>query len=226
MAAPETVAHEAGVAMATAVVSEAVVTFELPGETDIPGDGSPRKVTVTRFSLHPEIDYVAVPKLVAAAFRRVRVTHAGPGPLLPGRAALFAAGEFIGTTQVEYTPAGDQVELLFGAEERLVVERELTRRDVDKALLRDRRQLRFGYEITVKNLLDAPVKLELHDHFPVSRNEAIKVRLDRASPEPAERSELNLLEWQLTIPPGAEEVVALEFTVDHSRDLTVIGLHE
>ena len=43
----------------------------------------------------------------------------------------------------------------------------------------------------------------LHDHIPTARHEAIKVRLDTATPEPAERTDLGLLRWELTLAKSA-----------------------
>ncbi len=64
---------------------------------------------------------------------------------------LFAGDEFIGSNALDYTPVNGELELLLGVEERIEVERKLVRRDVDKRLLRDVRQIAFGYEITLRN---------------------------------------------------------------------------
>jgi uncharacterized protein (TIGR02231 family) len=200
------------------------VSFRIPGQTDIPSDGSPHKTTINRFSLDASLDYLAVPKHTDAVFRRVTVHNTGPSPLLMGQASLFAGDEFIGSNQLEYAAVDQEIELLFGVEERLTVERELSRRDVDKALLRDKRQLRYGYRIEVHNLLAREVQIEVHDQLPVARHEEIKIKLEHMSPEPAERSDLNLMEWHLTLPPSGRQVIAYEFLVEHPRDKRIVGL--
>ncbi|MCI0396986.1 MAG: mucoidy inhibitor MuiA family protein [Chloroflexi bacterium] len=215
---------EAQVAQATVQESGTAVTFVVAGQTDIPSDGSPHKTTIHRFDLEPQLDYLVVPKHTDAVFRRVTVSNSGPGPLLAGQASLFVGEEFIGSTHLEYSPAGQEMKLLLGAEERITVERELVRRDVDKALLRDKRQLRYGYEIELHNLLASEVNLEVHDHIPVARHEEIKVKLERVAPPPTKQSELNLMEWRLTLPPGAKQTINYEFLVEHPRSLRVTGL--
>jgi uncharacterized protein (TIGR02231 family) len=216
--------YQAEEVVATVQDSGAAVSFAIPGSTDIPSDGSPHKTTINRFRLPPRLDYLAVPKHTDAVFRRVTVNNDSPSPLLAGPASLFAGDEFIGTTRLEYAASGEEIELLLGVEERITVSRELARRDVDKALLRDKRQLRYGYKIEVQNLLSGEARLELQDHIPVSRHEDIKVKLESAAPQPAERSDLNILEWRLTLPAGAKQAIQYDFLVEHPRSLQVVGL--
>jgi uncharacterized protein (TIGR02231 family) len=215
---------EAEVAYAEISVSDTAIAYNVGGRSDIPSDGSPHKVTIDRFHLTPKLDFVAVPKETAAVYRRVTVINDRPAPLLAGKGNLFAGDEFIGTNQLEYTPSGGEVELLLGVEERITIERELARRDVDKTLLRDRRQLRYGYKIEVHNLLPSEAVVTVHDHIPVSRNEQIKIRLEKVSPDAVEKSELNLIKWCLTLAPGARQLIQYEYLVEHPRSLVVSGL--
>ncbi len=200
------------------------VTFRAPGQTDIPNDGSPHKITLQQIRLEPKLDYLTIPKFSDAVFRRATIDYEQAGPLLPGAASLFVAEEYIGQTQIKFTAQGDELELLLGVEDRITVERKLARRDVDKKLLRDQRQLRYGYTIELKNLLTTEAQVVLKDHIPVSRHEQIKVKLDDVRPQPTEQTDLNLLEWQLNLASGAEETVRYEYSVHHPRNLNVVGL--
>ncbi|MGH2538352.1 MAG: mucoidy inhibitor MuiA family protein [Candidatus Promineifilaceae bacterium] len=223
---PVSEAAEAVVAVASASASETTVSYAVAGQSDVPGDGSPRKVTLSQFELEPMIDYLSIPKQSPAAYRRLKARLEAAGPLLAGSANLFVGDDFIGATHLDYLPDGDELVLLLGAEERITVERALVLREVDKVLLRDRRQLRYGYQIALHNLMAREVEIELHDQAPVPRHEEIKVRLERATPPPAEHSDLNLLAWHLKLPAGAEQKVSFEFSVEHPRPLQVVGLRD
>ncbi len=214
----------AEVAVAAVQDSGTAVSFAVSGKVDIPSDGSPHKTTLNQFSLEPDLDYLAVPKHTDAIYRRATAKNSSSSPLMPGPANLFVGDEFIGQTRLDYTPSGGEIELLLGVEERITIERELVKRDVDKRLLRDNRQLRYGYEIALENLLETAVKLEIHDHIPVPRHEQIKVKLEQVRPDPAEKSELNMLEWRLQLAAGAKQTIGYEFSVEHPRSLRVIGL--
>jgi uncharacterized protein (TIGR02231 family) len=224
--APEPVLMDAEVQVAEVQSGGTAVSFNIPGQTDIPSDGSPHKTTINQFRLDPKLDYLAVPKHTDAVFRRVTVSNTSPSPLLDGPVNLFVGDEFIGKNQIEYTPTNGEIELLLGVEEGITIERTLEKRDVDKRLLRDNRQLRYGYKIELKNLLATEAKVEVHDQIPVARHEQIKVKLERANPEPTEQSELHLLEWHLTLAAGAEKTVTFDFLVEHPRSLQVTGLQD
>jgi uncharacterized protein (TIGR02231 family) len=202
----------------------ATVTFDIVKKVSIPSDGSPHKTVLFETRLPAKVDYIAVPKHTDAVFRRMKVTNAGVAPLLAGSAQLFVGERYIGTSRIDYVPAGDEIEMMLGVEERLAIERELVRRDVDKARLRDKRQIQYGYEITLKNLMSEPVNVEVHDQLPVSRHEEINVKLLSCSPEPAERDELNLMEWHLVLDVGDETKVRYQFQVEHPRAIKVTGL--
>ncbi len=220
-------AREAAVETDTADVSEAgaALTYHLSGRADIPGDNTPRRVTVGTAAFEPRLDYVTAPRLEEACYRRATVVNDSAYSLLPGRAQLFEGDNYLGATALEFVAPRQEFELMLGSDERLRVERELAARDVDKAfLIGDRRRLRYAYTIEVQNLRDAPQTVYVRDQLPVSRDEQIKVRLDAAEPKPAEHDDLNRLEWKLTVPPSGKHTIRLEYSVEHPRAMTVIGL--
>jgi uncharacterized protein (TIGR02231 family) len=182
-------------------------------------------VTVATFGLKPDLTYVTAPKLEAVFYRRAEVKNESKYSLLPGSAQLFEGDEYLGATELEFVAPGQTFELALGADERLRVEREMTARDVDKAsILGDRRRVRYGFEIEVENLRDRPQEVLVRDHLPVARDEQIKVRLDSADPKPQEHSDLNQLEWKLTLDKGAKRTIRYEFSVEHPRQMEVVGL--
>lgn len=220
MAAPV----QAEVAVAQADTSGTAVTYHVGGGSDIPSDGRPHKTTIAEFNLEPEMDYVAVPKHTDAVYRRVKVVNSSDGPLLAGAANLFAEAEYIGQTQLSYTAVGDEIELLLGVEERLTVQRELKRRDVDKAFMRDKRRIQYGYEIEIENLLGEEAQVTVRDHFPKSRHEQIKVELKTCDPAVVEQSDLNLLKWELVLPASTKRTIHYEYLVEYPTQLVVHGL--
>ena len=223
-AAAESVAAE--VVTATVQANDISVSYELPGQIDVPSDGTPRKVTVQSADLGPKIDFVSVPRHTDAVYRRVTVTNTTGAPLLAGSVSLFVDDGFIGSNRIDYTPGGDKIELLFGVEERIKVERELSNRDVDKKFLRDKRQLKYGYDIKLHNLLDREADLVVKDQFPVSRHEEIQVKLSSSRPEPTRHSDMNLLEWEMKLGANSKTTISFEYQVEHPRQLPVSGLQD
>jgi uncharacterized protein (TIGR02231 family) len=215
---------EAEVAVATVDTSGAAVTYQISGSVTVPTDGAPHKVAVARIDLEPELDYVTAPKLVEAVYRRAQVTNDSPYTLLPGPANLFVGDEFIGVTELDLVASQGEIELYLGPDDRVKVERELKRREVDKKLIGDKRRLHYAYEITLENLLPTEVKITLHDQIPVPRHEDVKVKLSSTEPAPAEQSKLNLLDWEFELEPGEKQIVGFGFTVEHPRGMQLVGL--
>lgn len=204
----------------------ATVTFEIARKGNIPSDGSPHKTILFERRFSADVDHIAVPKHTDAVFRRLKAANDGTIPLLAGTTQLFVGERFIGTSKIDYVPVGDELELMLGVEERLTIERELVRREVDKMRLRDKRQIQYGYAITVKNLLADEASIEIQDHIPVSRHEDIKIKLIGYAPEPVEHDEMNLMKWHLVVAGGAESKVNYQYQVEHPRSMKVIGLIE
>lgn len=225
MAAMADVAPQAAeIDVAVTQESGTTVTFRVSGDVDIPGDGTPYKTTVGQYNLVPQIDYLTIPRHTDAAYRRAKFVNSTPAPFLPGRINLFVGEEYIGGNRLPYTPPLAELELVLGVEERIKVKRELKRRDVDKRMLRDARQVAFAYEIEVENLLPNDAKITVKDQYPVSRHEQIKVRLDRVVPAPKEETELHILEWQLIVSPRQKEKISLEYQIEHPSSLQIAGL--
>jgi uncharacterized protein (TIGR02231 family) len=210
----------------SAAVSESGValTYRLAARADVPSTDEPRKVTVAVFSLKPIFDYVTAPKREQVCYRRAKVKNDSPYSLLPGSAQLFEGDEYLGATKLEFAAPGQEFELALGADERLRVERKLTRREMDKTFMGDRRRIRYGYLIEVENLRDAAQTVIVRDQLPVPRDEQIKIRLEAADPKPAEETDLNQLEWKLSVDKGAKQKVSFDFSVEYPRTMDVAGL--
>jgi uncharacterized protein (TIGR02231 family) len=216
--------HEAEVVTAAVETSGTAVTYAITVPVTIPPDGTLHKVTVAQFTLSPRLDFVSAPRLVQAAYRRAQITNLSPYTLLPGDANIFVGDEYIGTAPLELTAPQGEIELYLGSDDRLKVERELKRRDVDKRLIGGKRHLAFGYEIKLENLLPYAAKLTVRDQFPVSRHEEIKVRLESAEPRPVESSELNLLRWEFTLGPQEKRTIRFDFVVESPQGMEIIGI--
>lgn len=213
MAAPE----------ATLEQGVTAATYHLARPIGVPSDGSPHKATITTFDLPAALDHLTVPKLAEEAYLRATVTNSSPHTLLPGRVSVFHGPDFVGTTDIEAVAPGEEVELQLGVDDRLRVARELVRRDTSKTVLGGTRRTAVAYETTVESHLPTPTTLTVVDQFPVSRHEDIKVRDQKTSPDPSERTDLEVLTWVLDLPPGRTARVTLSFQLEHPRDLPVLG---
>ena len=212
--------------IAQAEVSEggASVSYKIGDGIDIPGDNSPRKTMIALFNLPPRFDYVTSPRLVSAAYRRVKAINESQYMLLPGQAQLFEGDDYIGKTRIERITPGQEIELYFGVDDRIFIERELVKRETDKKLLGDQRRIRFAYELKLENHTGESQSILVWDQIPVSRHESIKVKLESSEPKVNKQDDLNRLEWRLDLGAGAKQTIRYEFVVESPREMQIIGL--
>nr|WP_199305236.1 mucoidy inhibitor MuiA family protein [Phormidium sp. FACHB-592] len=200
------------------------VTFAIDGNNNIPGDGASHKITIFNDDYPSHLEHIAVPKLVSFAYLQAIVTNPADGvTLLAGQANIFRDNRFVGTTPLENVAPGQEFKLNLGIDEGLKITRDLIERKVEKQLIGGQRRLTYAYRLVVTNLREQEAMLKLSEQLPVSRNEQIKVRLHRTSPQ-TQLGEMGLLEWSLQLEPNAKQELSYQFTVEHSPALTVTGL--
>ena len=201
-----------------------VVTFKLKNKSNILSDGAPHKTTIFHDDYPCCFDYVTIPRLVSFAYLQANVKNSLNGAtLLPGKANIFRDDVFVGTTQIANTVAGEEFKLNLGIDEGLKIERDLVEHQVDKKLIGNNRKITYTYKLTVTNFLQHETNLRLIEQLPVSRNEQIKVRLSRTSPQ-IHVNEMGILTWDLMLPPEGKQDIFYQFTVEHPPQLTVVGL--
>lgn len=209
---------------AVASTSGGTVTFEIGGNSDIPSDGTPQKITIFNDNYPCRKEYVAIPRLVSFSYLQANVTNPPNGAtLLPGKANIFRDETFVGTTQLENVSPGQEFKINLGIDEGLKIDRDLVERKVDKKIIFDRRRTTYGYRLKIANLQDQETTLKLTEQLPVSWNEQLKVHLTQTNPK-IQQSEMGLLEWSLTLPPQSKQEIYYQFTVEHPPSLKVAGL--
>lgn len=198
--------------------------FELPHPVSVPSKDSSTRVNIVTLTLPTEVDLFIVPKITAEAFRRVKVTNDSEFTLMPGNVALFVDGEYLGESFFELIPAGGKKEISFGADQRIVVEREILQQEVSKKILQDRNARVYKYQIKVTNPSNETLIAEIQENIPVSREDDIKVRLDTVEPKPTKIDELNRMTWNLSLSPRSTTLLKYEFSVEAPRDTPIVGL--
>lgn len=225
--APQMYVAESAMPEPGAVVESAgiAVTYRAQRPVAIASDGTQRKVLIGEAALDAALDYVSVPKLGEDAYLRAKVKNTSEMVFLPGSANVFHDEEMVGTSSFgEPIMKNGEIELQLGIDDRIRITRELTQRDTGKTLIGNIRRLTFGYRIKAINTRESAIKLSVQDQIPVSRHEDIKVRLAEALPKPVEVSDLNLIRWELDVPAGATREITYTYTVEHPRDMQVVGL--
>lgn len=202
-------------------------TFTAPRRESVDGAGRARTVSLARYALKAEVTRTAAPRADPSAYLTAKVQNDTGVPLLPGLARVSVGDEFVGRAPLAATPPGGELTLAFGADARVEVERKvLERRHETAGIVSKDDVIRYRVRTTVKNRYAAATTVRLLDLVPVSRDEAIVVKvLDGTTPatrEDPERPGVRITE--LTLQPREEKVLELRYEVRFPRNLQVQGL--
>ncbi|BCB79033.1 DUF4139 domain-containing protein [Phytohabitans flavus] len=214
--------------VSTGVVEQGVAaaTYRPEHPVAVPADGTAHRATVAVLDLGAELDYVTAPAQSPDAYLRATAVNASAHTLLPGPASVFHDADFVGTTRLETWAPGEEVELALGLDDRIRVERKLTRRTATKAALGSTRRREVEYRTTVANHTPRPAKVTVLDQIPVSRDEGITVRAFKVDPNPVDRTELGVLSWKLELAPGETKEVNMGLRVELARGVEMSGWRE
>jgi uncharacterized protein (TIGR02231 family) len=229
-AAPAYAAEDMAVPLVESVATieqgATAATYKPARAVAVPADGGAHRSTVAVLEFTPERDYVTAPVLAEEAHLRVKVTNTSEHTLPGGSAAVFHAGDFVGSAAVDVWAPGEELELALGVDDRVRVERKLVRRSATKAVLGSTRRREAEHRITVTNHTPAPARITVLDQLPVSRDDAIVVKELRLEPPPAERTDMGVLTWVLQLAPGESSEIHLGVRVEESRGVQVAGWRE
>ena len=229
-AADEAVESKVALEEAPAQLAEGLLSavFTAPRRESVDGAGRARKVFLSGFSLQGELSRVAAPRADPSAYLAAKAVNGTGAPLLPGPVSVFLGDEFVGRARLPLVPAGGEVKLAFGADDRIEVERRVVeRRHETTGLFTKDDVIRYHVRTTVKNRWSKPVAVRLLDLVPVSREEEVKVAiLDGTTPptEPDDPMKPGVKAWVLSLDPRKEKVVELRYEVRFPRGMAVSGL--
>ncbi|UWZ59972.1 DUF4139 domain-containing protein [Dactylosporangium aurantiacum] len=214
------------VAQATVQEGPVAATYRPARVVAVPADGTTSRATVLVLDLAAQLDHVAAPARSTDVHLRAVVTNTSQHTLPPGSAAVFHEADFVSKTALSAWAPGEELELALGLDDRVRVERELTRRTATRATLGSSRRREVEYRTTVGNYTGRPVRITVLDQLPVSRHDTITVKEALLEPPPAERTDLGVLTWRLVIAEGQTQTIRLGYRVDTAKGVQMSGWRE
>ena len=212
---------------AEATMGLLAATWTTPRRETIDGAGRSRTVPLARHALKGSVTRIASPRGDATAYLTATVSNETGAPFLSGQARISLGDEFVGRAPLAATPPGGELKLAFGADPRLELDRRvIERRHETAGLLGGDHVWRYQVRTTVKNRYAVATTLTLLDLVPVSRDEAVKVKLlEGSTPATSEDPERpGVKRWELKLGPKETRVVELRYEVRYPTDFPIQGL--
>lgn len=207
-----------------AAISGFNVLFEIPGRVDIDPSGNARTVRIESGTMPADLSLAAIPKIDLTAYLIARFTVQGEAPLLPGRVMLFRDGVFIGEAFLPLTTPGETLELGFGADDLVRIERrEVSRKTgetglVSTAYIEERSYLT---RITSRHSFAIPITIE--DQTPVTDDERVRVEFlpGTARPDVEDVDDRSgVYNWTRVLEPDVTQEIGFGFRITRPKGIS------
>ena len=217
---------EAALAQAEVRRSTLAVEYTLPRPVTVASQDKETLLPVSTRNLKGQFHYLAVPKVRPTAF--LVCQSQADSELLPGPMQVYFSGQYLGKTQLSEMRAGGTFDLNLGADRSVLVRREKVldkrRETFFGQIERDTVAREIAYRITLENLKDRPVTVQLLDHVPVSRTDRIRIADLAFEPAPNQRDDQGregVMRWERRLEPGQKETVEIRFSVSYPKEIGV-----
>ncbi len=205
----------------TQVNNNAVNTeFSISIPYDIPSDNDGVEVVMQHDAVKADYRYVAVPKQDPSAYLMAFMTNWAQYGLLPGESNIYFRGTFVGQGYIDPAMANDTLMLNMGRDMSVVVKRDMVKDFCKNGTWAGKKWVTKAYEITVKNQKTVPIKIEIVDQLPKSKNSELEIVTEETSGAKW-NEETGELRWLMDLTPNQIEKKTIRFTVKYPRKMMV-----
>ncbi len=197
-----------------------ITVYEVPGRITIEANRDPSPITLTLEEFESKrLHYwnaYAMPEVVA----QDEITN-GDSVLLPGPVKVYAAGDYIGETNLGTISPREKFRLGTRAAYDVKAERKLIEKDTEKAgFTRGKQKRGYKYSLELKNFSKDDIEIRVVDRIPYSNSEKILVEME----EPTlayKKMELGVLTWETTMTKDQELKIEYSYEVEWEKDLSI-----
>lgn len=166
----------------------------------------------------------AVPRQDATAFLMAEIENTTGEPILPGEARFFRDGAVIGVGNLDFMPAGAEAQLPFGPLDHIQLTwTDLSRDSGDRGVFVSSNVEDRQVRVSAENLSGEPVEIELLYATPFSEQEDLEIEIGSTlAPDETSWEDLRgVYAWDLTLEPGGETEITLQFEFDWPDDMVL-----
>jgi uncharacterized protein (TIGR02231 family) len=191
--------------------------FTALADRTVRSDGKPVRVPISNGEFAATTKIVAVPEVSLNAVRVADLHNEGKAPILPGRAALFTEGAFVGASQLAFTAPGEAFSVFLGVDDRLKMERTLDKKTSVLRRSGKRTEMALAFVLTAENLGNEPIVVEMAERIPVAQTNEIEID-DVELPRKAKPDAHGVAHWTETIAPHAKVTWRVSYTLEYPSD--------
>lgn len=176
-----------------------------------------KSVRLATFEVTPDVVARTAPALQATAYLEAAFTQSDDTPLFPGKTSIYRDGLYAGQTDMPLATSGEKVRIGFGADDRIKVERVVTRKmESDSGIRNPTRTDKRDFKITLRNGRPSPVKISVEEAVPVSEIAEIKVEVSPQMTPPTTKNaddRRGVMVWTYDVAPGEAKEIKFGYKV-------------
>lgn len=209
------------VAMKQIEISDLNAEFIIPHPFSCPSDAKPYTVEIKEINMPATFTHVSVPKLDQGSFLLANIVGWQDLDLIPGPTNVYFAGNYVGVSEINTNNVEDTLHLSFGRDSKIQVLRKLKSEMSTKKISGSTKRDTYFYEIQVRNNRTVPVKIDVFDQIPLSRNSEITVSVETIGT--GKKNDITgEVTYQLVIQPGETVKLDLGYSVKYPKDSKVV----
>jgi uncharacterized protein (TIGR02231 family) len=199
----------------TSIDCSILTTFSLVTSKD------PLIVEIEKQELQAEYEYFAIPKLVPKVYLMAKMLNIDRLNLLSANASIYLNNAYTSSAYIDPAMARDTLTLPLGQDNAISVTRIRIKDFKAKSFIGTRVTETIGWNITVRSLKQAPVKIKLTDQLPLTTDKTIKVDVVDVS-NGRVNAESGLVNWDFNLDAGKSQTVKLVYKVEYPKDMKLV----
>lgn len=196
--------------------------FAALADRQVHSDGKAVRVPIAlgEFVARPRI--VAVPEVSLNAVRVADLINGGKSPILPGRAALFEDGAFVGSSELGFAAPGESFSVFLGVDNRVKLDRVLDKKLSSLKRSGKRTKMILSFVVTAENLGSEPVTVDLSERIPVAQSDEIEID-DVETPRKVKPDSVGMVRWTETLAPHSRIAWRIGYSLEYPADFVTRG---
>lgn len=183
------------------------------GSGKVIGNGVEEDISLGKYTIDSNVSLIAVPEYGDAVYI-VAETAPLKQPIIGGAGVLYVDGAASSSPYIKSYGEGERAKITFGTTPLIKTERKDIVSKSDTSWWGTSGKLNDGYNIRVTNGMPSEQKVTVIDRIPVSASGQITVANVKFDPAPKEKSDENIITWEISLKPGESANISVSYTLE------------
>ncbi|MFM2392729.1 MAG: hypothetical protein RLZZ546_711, partial [Bacteroidota bacterium] len=168
--------------------------YSLSNKTSVPSDGKEHEVTLNENEVDASYQYISIPKLDNKVYLIANIKDWDQYNFSSGAVKLYFEGTYVGNTFLNAGLASDTLTLSLGPDIAINAKREKLKDFSKTSFLSTKKEIKSGFEITIKNNKPSAIEVVLKDQIPIATDASMEVKEEELSGGKYDKT-TGIIEW-------------------------------